>query len=483
MKQQGILWFILLGLFVLTLPAYSITAVRENDENDKDNPVSVLITATPTSAVFPPFEHDDPEAKAVMDVIQAYFEARYRALSTLRLEGFDSLLSESPEAKEFWEEEAKKLFVEIKHAELNQLRYVEYDFSLDYLSVRIDPVALSATVVLEENSAVVYELSAKLNPENPIVSHHYDIQHTLQLAKENGQWRTLSDTYTDYLWRIFRETGVTAEELLSTMRPVLLPSGVKQQAQFPCNLVPDESTHDYNREDAVNYALKYAESPNSLNYYYFSEDEQLGGDCTNFVSQAIYEGGKASMSIPPTPEQGIGGTQWYYFDVNNRARAWTYVDGLHDFITHPYAWSEGPEGCEASIDQIAMGDVIQYETNGDDTWDHAVIIVEIQNGIPYVASHSPNFSREPYTYFTYSDIRFIHLERLDIEAPRGFDANGILASYYNDQDDGQWQIEAPITWDTFTNFVLSRREPHIDFMIGDSDVPPPGVNDTFWSAR
>jgi len=236
----------------------------------------------------------------------------------------------------------------------------------------------------------------------------------------------------------------------------------------------------------VNYALKYAESPNDLNYYYFSEDEQLGGDCTNFVSQTIYEGGKASMSIPPTPEQGIGGTRWYYFDVNNRARAWTYVDGLHDFITHPYAWAEGPEGCEVTIDQITIGDVIQYETNGDNTWDHAVIVVEIQDSVPYVASHSPDVKNVPYNSYYFGDykqVRFIHIERLDINAPRGFETNGILAAYYNDQDDGQWQLDGRITWDTFTNFVLSQAEPYIDFMIGDADVPPPGVNDTFWSAR
>jgi len=335
--------------------------------------------------------------------------------------------------------------------------------------------------VLEEKGKVVYELSARLDPQNPIVSSH-SLRHIIQLVKESGRWKILSDTYTDYLWRIMQETGITPEQLLATMRPAPLPSRIKQQGSFSCPLAPDESAHDYNREGAVNYALKYAESPNNLNYYYFSADEQLGGDCTNFVSQAIYEGGKASMSIPPTPEQGIGGTRWYYFDVNNRARAWTYVDGLYDFITHPYAWSEGPEGCEVSIDQITIGDVIQYETNGDNTWDHSVIVVEIQNGIPYIASHSPNFSKEPYTSFSYSNIRFIHVERLDIASPRGFEANGILASYYNDTS-APFELDGPITWDTFTNYVLSRRESHVDFMIGDADVPPPGVNDTFWSAR
>ena len=385
-RQKEIALFILIGLLSFALSAQSIA-------HSKPKSISLgEITATPTLRSFSPFETESPDVRAIIALTQAYFEARYRGLSTLRLEGFETFLASSPEAARFWKSESAKLSVDLKHAELNQLRYVKYEFSLEYVSVQIDPKAQRATVVLEEKGKVVYELSARLDPQNPIVSSH-SLRHIIQLVKESGRWKILSDTYTDYLWRIMQETGITPEQLLATMRPAPLPSRIKQQGSFSCPLAPDESAHDYNREGAVNYALKYAESPNNLNYYYFSADEQLGGDCTNFVSQAIYEGGKASMSIPPTPEQGIGGTRWYYFDVNNRARAWTYVDGLYDFITHPYAWSEGPEGCEVSIDQITIGDVIQYETNGDNTWDHSVVVVEIQNGIPYVASHSPNFRK------------------------------------------------------------------------------------------
>ncbi|MEM4204651.1 MAG: PA14 domain-containing protein [Candidatus Methanomethylicaceae archaeon] len=65
---------------------------------------------------------------------------------------------------------------------------------------------------------------------------------------------------------------------------------------------------------------------------------------------------------------------------------------------------------------------------------------------------------------------------------RGFYPNGIMASYYNDQDDGQWYIGGPITWQTFTNFVISRLESFIAFDTGTSS-PAPGVNGTFWSAR
>lgn len=67
-------------------------------------------------------------------------------------------------------------------------------------------------------------------------------------------------------------------------------------------------------------------------------------------------------------------------------------------------------------------------------------------------------------------------------AERGFYPDGITASYYNDVNDDNWEIGGPITWDTFTTFVLSRVETSIDFNTG-TNPPAPGVNGTFWSTR
>ena len=78
---------------------------------------------------------------------------------------------------------------------------------------------------------------------------------------------------------------------------------------------------EYNRENAVAYAKKWAYGRNPK-YYDFSD---LGGDCTNFASQCIYAG---SGVMNYTPTYG-----WYYISVNNRAPAWTGVDELYRFLT------------------------------------------------------------------------------------------------------------------------------------------------------
>ena len=87
---------------------------------------------------------------------------------------------------------------------------------------------------------------------------------------------------------------------------------------------------EYNRTDAVNYAKKWALLRNP-NYYNF---QNLGGDCTNFVSQSIYAGAKV-MNL--SHNRG-----WYYYSASNRSASWTSVEYLYEFLVNnqtagPYA--------------------------------------------------------------------------------------------------------------------------------------------------
>ena len=74
----------------------------------------------------------------------------------------------------------------------------------------------------------------------------------------------------------------------------------------------------FNRDKAVEYALKWANSRNS-NYYDFS---YIGGDCTNFISQCMFYGGfKMDYSV----------YGWYYNSLNSRAPSWTGVNEFWNY--------------------------------------------------------------------------------------------------------------------------------------------------------
>ena len=76
----------------------------------------------------------------------------------------------------------------------------------------------------------------------------------------------------------------------------------------------------YHRDLALRYAEKWAFGRNPK-YYNF---DNLGGDCTNFVSQCLYAG-SGVMNYTPT----FG---WYYISLQKRTPSWTGVTYFYDFL-------------------------------------------------------------------------------------------------------------------------------------------------------
>ena len=73
---------------------------------------------------------------------------------------------------------------------------------------------------------------------------------------------------------------------------------------------------EYNRENAVKYAEKWAYSRNPR-YYNF---DSIGGDCTSFVSQCVFAG---SNTMNYTKNTG-----WYYNSIRYKpimVRSWIFT--------------------------------------------------------------------------------------------------------------------------------------------------------------
>jgi len=79
---------------------------------------------------------------------------------------------------------------------------------------------------------------------------------------------------------------------------------------------------EYNRQDAVNYANRWALSRNPAYYDY----SNIGGDCTNFASQVLYAG---TGVMNYNRENG-----WYYINANDKSPSWTGVNFFYDFIVN-----------------------------------------------------------------------------------------------------------------------------------------------------
>lgn len=162
-------------------------------------------------------------------------------------------------------------------------------------------------------------------------------------------------------------------------------------------------TKSYDRDKAVAYAHQWAFGRNPQ-YYDF---ENLGGDCTNFTSQALYAG---SGIMNPTPTFG-----WYYYSLNNRAPAWTGVEFLYRFLVNNSG--VGPVAVETDISQMEPGDIVQISFDGR-IFQHSPMIVSVEQPPSpsniLVAAHTYNSDNRPLDTYTYALLRFLHITHVNI---------------------------------------------------------------------
>lgn len=156
---------------------------------------------------------------------------------------------------------------------------------------------------------------------------------------------------------------------------------------------------EYDREKAVQYAVKWAFSRNPQ-YYNF---DKLGGDCTNFASQAIFAGGGV---MNYTPIYG-----WYYINAQKRTASWTGVNYLFNFLTGNK--ESGPYAEQVDAKDMKPGDIVQLSFGGAPNYNHSLVVIKV--GITpsmeniLIASHSVDRIDYPLTNYNWLDIRFLHI--------------------------------------------------------------------------
>lgn len=97
------------------------------------------------------------------------------------------------------------------------------------------------------------------------------------------------------------------------------------------------------------------------------KEDYAGNDCTNFVSKALYWGGKMSSTSTWKP----GST------------AWINVISFRNFIINSKLGSEGK-----GIGSARVGEPIQLYHKTKKTWTHTLIATRVSGGNVYVSAHS-----------------------------------------------------------------------------------------------
>ena len=158
----------------------------------------------------------------------------------------------------------------------------------------------------------------------------------------------------------------------------------------------------YDRKNVLKYAKKWAFSRNPK-YYNF---DSVGGDCTSFASQCIYEGAKI---------MNYNSNGWFYKNGNNKSPSWSGVEFLYNFLVNNKGI--GPYGSEVPMNEIKVGDLAQLSFDGQ-KFAHSLIIVDIKKPINLdkilIAAHTYDSYNKKISSYNFKKIRFIHIENVRV---------------------------------------------------------------------
>jgi len=249
-----------------------------------------------------------------------------------------------------------------------------------------------------ENSVWIYlvetmKMGYAYNIKSDVINHMgLGIRHSVQLVKIDGKWLIRRDWYYDPLDEDSAYIDASPADGIS---PQLTLANFKNE---PSNNKSNKG--NYNREGAVAYADKYAGAAwgSGNNYEYnpkYKDYNGVGGDCTNYVSQVLHEGG------------GLPKDYVWNFNGKDSSTAWAQAPALFNYLIYNgkaklvakgnyleiiKPTDQHPKG---AIADIKIADLICYEEKGEIV--HFGIITGFDSiGIPVVNTHTADRYHVPF---------------------------------------------------------------------------------------
>ena len=152
---------------------------------------------------------------------------------------------------------------------------------------------------------------------------------------------------------------------------------------------------EYSRNDALIYAKTWAYDRNPK-FYDFSN---IGGNCTNFVSQCLLAG-----NMPMNFSYPLG---WFYKNINSRSPSFSSAKYLFNFLTNGFV-RRGPIAAETHLSELKIGDIIQLSFDGNN-YTHSLIVVEENELDPLVAANSDDTLGKPLSGYNFESCRALNI--------------------------------------------------------------------------
>jgi hypothetical protein len=363
--------------------------------------------AKPSAITANAIIENENDLQSIYSFIDKLFHTRLNAQVKMLFSDYTGIADfDNPMTQEWLNKEERRDFTLIQIGKAYNYEYGSYKFNLEFEKAYIG--ADQAEVELLENSIIEFLDT----PDDPLVT--YKLPHTIRLSRSSSGWLIYDDRYEDVINLTIGDQNKAA--ILNNIRSNFDASPTDNK-HFSPTPNQNELTYTYNSSNAVNYAMGWAISYNPA----YAIMTGLGGDCANFVSQAIFAGTNGSMSPVPVPPSKLPefDQRWYRYSAYNKyygSGAWVRVggkngeSGLMTFLINNTGF--GPYGNYAGRCSAFSGDpVFFYDSRG---WYHVVIVTDVIGDCTnlnnyYVNGHTPDQSRVRLSYYSAATMQFIDI--------------------------------------------------------------------------
>lgn len=214
------------------------------------------------------------------------------------------------------------------------------------------------------------------NKPHTVNSFKIGTYHSLNLDSIEGNWLISKEWYTDPFADSLNQDNIKVEEF----------------KQYLLNLGPRNfSNLNKRRRDAVEYAYRYGGAAADEKYGFsynkkYRDYNPLGGDCANFASQILFEGGKFKQT-----------GEWRY--DRDGSKAWVNAHAFNNFMLYSGRGSLIARGTYNQVFKASFkllpGDYVAYEKKGKIT--HISMVTSADSkGYALVTCHNTDRCNVPW---------------------------------------------------------------------------------------
>ena len=425
-KIKNILMLIIVIFLIIELITVLLNS-NKNKENNivKKNKQTVNKSTTNESTSNEPTTYLNNAGKTdnfdgeidekIQDIIVKYMDSYFKSITTLKEIDMTNLFCNDAYEEAYINQTAISLLINSRKLERNKMTIsnAKYDIVFDDINKRNGLI----TVKILENDYLHFDFM------KGIESKAYSIENTFVLKEVGDTYKIKSlRKVQDFYVMITNEYEVgksdeNAKNELDKMKENYISDFKDEVSDFKTYLNRYENKEDtitktcdykYDRSKALNYAKKYVTESNNE----WSNYSEYGGNCQNFASQVIYNGG--------VPMDLQGDAIWkYYGDTLSetkskigRSTSWTGVTFFYD-----YAKANKGYGLCAEVDinpfYAEAGDIGQVGYNN--IYKHTVVIIgNVKNNNGKITdllinSNSINLENYPLSGYVYPNKRVIKI--------------------------------------------------------------------------